>query len=979
MRIASWLVAVIASCGVIASCRRDRPATRQTPAGDSVFHKTGITQADADGAYSRGEYDSARVMYVRLAGDAEQQHDTLRLAKMSTQAGLASWRGGRYPEARKLGERALALKIAAGLKAELAKSHNALGLLAYNEGRFSQAIDAFTRAEAAANAVGDSAAAIKAAGNRGLVYTDIGDFPKARVAFGAMLEFARAKDDTQLQGNSLTNLGMVEERAGAPAVALPLLFDALRFERAAKFFAGEENALGQIGAAYQAMGEPQLAIAYLDSALAIARSNELRQPEADDLQLLAEYRGEMGDHARALDLLAQASALADSVGLRNIQGAIARAQARSMLALGDIPGARRRAEAARQFHADAGSTFAQLQDELSIAELARREGVSGIDAEKAALDTARRLAGLIDSRVARVELGLGEARVAELAHDPRGVLKSIERIRQDLGAAAVGNEWEASALEARAYLALGRLPEAIRSGRAAVGAVERVRSRLASGALRASVAADRSAVYGALVLALLRHNETQEAFKVADAARSRALLEHLAAARRDSTRASQTGALAAAEQLLRRIDKLVDLLRVADTASPRRRVVTDDQTGFLSRQLADSRRDYEMLMQRSAVADHGSMSIARGDLPDPARLRASLRPDEAMIEYFVGQNSLVTFVIGARGIQALEAPVTEDGLASRIRLARELVGRRDATRSARDPVLSGLYDLLIAPAKRAGLLDGVRTLIVVPHSALAYLPFSALIDPASTKYLVESFDVLELPSGSSLAAVRGARSDVGRTEEAALFAPFPAELPASRAEVDTISRLLRAPAPFLGSAATESTFRAALGQTRVVHVATHGVLNPRAPMFSRIELARANGASGLPSNDGRLEVHEVLALPIRSPLVFLSGCETGTGAAWSTSFARGDDYATLAEAFLYAGARNVISTLWRIEDRGAAAFASSFYAAVGTKSPVEALGSAQRALLATGQFASPYYWAAYVVSGDGRSLFAQNRPPVSVQ
>jgi len=150
-------------------------------------------------------------------------------------------------------------------------------------------------------------------------------------------------------------------------------------------------------------------------------------------------------------------------------------------------------------------------------------------------------------------------------------------------------------------------------------------------------------------------------------------------------------------------------------------------------------------------------------------------------------------------------------------------------------------------------------------------------------------------------------------------------------------------------------------------------------MFSRIELARAKGASGLPSNDGRLEVHEVLALSIRSPLVFLSGCETGTGAAWSTSFARGDDYATLAEAFLYAGARNVISTLWRIEDRGAAAFASSFYGAIGTKSPAEALGSAQRALLASGQFASPYYWAAYVVSGDGRSLSAQNRPPVSVQ
>jgi CHAT domain-containing protein len=101
--------------------------------------------------------------------------------------------------------------------------------------------------------------------------------------------------------------------------------------------------------------------------------------------------------------------------------------------------------------------------------------------------------------------------------------------------------------------------------------------------------------------------------------------------------------------------------------------------------------------------------------------------------------------------------------------------------------------------------------------------------------------------------------------------------------------------------------------------------------------------------------------------VFLSGCETGAGASGSTSFIRGEDYTTLAEAFLFAGARNVVSTLWRIDDQGAAAFAAAFYKelAASGRSPVEVLARAQRALLAQPKYASPFYWAAYALSGDG--------------
>jgi CHAT domain-containing protein len=93
-----------------------------------------------------------------------------------------------------------------------------------------------------------------------------------------------------------------------------------------------------------------------------------------------------------------------------------------------------------------------------------------------------------------------------------------------------------------------------------------------------------------------------------------------------------------------------------------------------------------------------------------------------------------------------------------------------------------------------------------------------------------------------------------------------------------------------GRRANERRFRQALAEAQVVHVATHGTLNVLNPLFSFLEFAP--GPEERAENDGRLEIHEVLGLAINSSLVFLSGCETGLGASWSTEFERGEDYAT---------------------------------------------------------------------------------------
>ncbi|HVH06328.1 MAG TPA: CHAT domain-containing protein, partial [Myxococcota bacterium] len=82
--------------------------------------------------------------------------------------------------------------------------------------------------------------------------------------------------------------------------------------------------------------------------------------------------------------------------------------------------------------------------------------------------------------------------------------------------------------------------------------------------------------------------------------------------------------------------------------------------------------------------------------------------------------------------------MTADDLLNRVRLARDLIAR-GGDRGPREAVLGALYGMLVAPAERAGLLRGARTLIVVPHAGLSYLPTAALFDPVHQRYLVESY------------------------------------------------------------------------------------------------------------------------------------------------------------------------------------------------------------------------------------------------
>jgi CHAT domain-containing protein len=198
--------------------------------------------------------------------------------------------------------------------------------------------------------------------------------------------------------------------------------------------------------------------------------------------------------------------------------------------------------------------------------------------------------------------------------------------------------------------------------------------------------------------------------------------------------------------------------------------------------------------------------------------------------------------------------------------------------------------------------------------------------------------------------------DVGLSETR-----FP-RLPFSRREAEAIV----AAAP-RGQAAKSLDFEASraaaisaeLSNYRIIHFATHGLLNSRHPELSGVVLSLVD-RQGQPQN-GFLRFHEIYNLKLPAELVVLSACQTGLGKE-----VRGEGLVGLTRAFMYAGAARVAASLWKVDDAATAELMKRFYRGIFDKRlrPAAALREAQIEMWRQERWRAPYFWAAFVLQGE---------------
>jgi CHAT domain-containing protein len=196
-----------------------------------------------------------------------------------------------------------------------------------------------------------------------------------------------------------------------------------------------------------------------------------------------------------------------------------------------------------------------------------------------------------------------------------------------------------------------------------------------------------------------------------------------------------------------------------------------------------------------------------------------------------------------------------------------------------------------------------------------------------------------------------------------------ARLSGTRTEAEQIALAAKAAGgqadSWLDLKASEETLETTdISKYRVLHVATHGLLNAERPQFTGLVLSLV----GNKTEDGFLRTDEVFNLKLGSPFVMLSACETGLGKE-----KRGEGVMGLTRAFMYAGAPTVGVSLWSVADKSTADLMTDFYkrwlgAPAGTPaSPATAMRDAQLAMITGKKYSAPFYWAPFVLVGDWKS------------
>jgi CHAT domain-containing protein len=634
-------------------------------------------------------------------------------------------------------------------------------------------------------------------------------------------------------------------------------------------------------------------------------------------------------------------------------GAFARALADLAYARHDFPAAAQQAaESVRQFEQflanQSSSTFDQgrrnAQRNLTLA-----LGVVG-DAERhlgnhvaAAQALHRRVQVARDLGAPELELGARNS-LGYLALSQRDTAEAVRQFEESRRiAAATGSPtfvmWAHNGI-GRARFQEGRYPEALNAYKEAIAVAEGLRGSLQDAALRSGFLEDKQEMYHGAVWSAVALRRAEEAWGLAERARSRAFLDLLGT----QTVLSKGKTRALVDEEVRLRARLSAARTAVEEASEE-----DAADARAEAEAADrAYREFLDRVRKESVEQASLMSVEPVNAPE---LQALLPEGTTLVEYLVSRNGTFAWAITRSSVTVVRINVPREQIVAEVRAFRQGIEGQAPLPDAQK-LAETLHERLVAPVR--GHIKGTRV-VVVPHDVLHYLPFGALRSKTG-RWLVEDYTLSTLPSASVLKFLEGKRTASGGGGVLAVGNPdlgSALNLRYAEREARVVGDHYAGASVLLRQEATETRAKALADSARLLHFATHGELNERDPLASGLLLTPGGG------NDGRLEVREIFGLDLKAQLVVLSACETGLG-----QLSTGDELVGLQRAFLYAGSPAVVTTLWKVDDRASFALMREFYDRLPKADAGQALQAAQRAVMK--EFPHPFAWAAFGLTGVGR-------------
>ncbi len=429
----------------------------------------------------------------------------------------------------------------------------------------------------------------------------------------------------------------------------------------------------------------------------------------------------------------------------------------------------------------------------------------------------------------------------------------------------------------------------------------------------------------------------------------------------------------------------------SDQTAPLETEVANLQTRLMQSNNPDERE--RLLDQLTEYERRLGLAWARNDVssqrlpvkPVPlVSVEHDLQPGEALLEYVLDEPNSFCLSVDVSGAHLERLPIGRKEVETLTRAyIADIRQKRDVLDTSKQ-----LFNSLVKPIPQAAK---ATRLVIVPDGVLNLLPFDSL-QGDDGQYLIRSHEITYIPSGTILTTLRRLENQppapraalaVGdvvyeNQGDVARRVPKPAsltarvergiadlsgvslhDLPQTREEVEEIGKIFgHDSAVLLGKDATEAVFKKEpLDQFRILHLAVHGFADTQYPERSALVLGKDPNSN----DDGLLQVREIIRLKLNAELATLSACDTGVGKLQGE-----EGVSNLVEAFLVAGARSVVASLWSADDTSASALMEHFYQHLAVGENVSsALRNAKLDMLSKfGNDLNPYYWAAFISVGE---------------
>ncbi|PIQ33511.1 MAG: hypothetical protein COW63_05550 [Bacteroidetes bacterium CG18_big_fil_WC_8_21_14_2_50_41_14] len=380
------------------------------------------------------------------------------------------------------------------------------------------------------------------------------------------------------------------------------------------------------------------------------------------------------------------------------------------------------------------------------------------------------------------------------------------------------------------------------------------------------------------------------------------------------------------------------------------------------------------------------------NLPTIQEIQHSLLQEEdALVEYYLGDTSLFVFTITKESMAMERLPVDlslltiVDDFRKSTGNYSFIQGNSDVASAMYIHSANRLYNELF-PQKCRNLIQNKSNLIIIPDGMLCYIPFEALRaddsenqTPSPDTYLVNDFSITYMYSASMLSkAIKHQKANslyagfapsydalllasANELDEFETFRSSPVSLTENIFEVEQAGNFLDGDT-YIGSQANEAAFKKTANEYKILHLAMHALINDKNPLSSTLIFTN----TGDSVEDGYLHTYEIYNMKLNADLAVLSACNTADGVLQS-----GEGVMSLSRAFMFAGVKNIISTLWPANDATSSQLMEIFFKNIKEGIPLAtALKNAKITFLKTTDpaHASPYYWANFILVGNNEPI-----------